>query len=531
MKINPCFGLGLGIGLWLTTFAAAQEVNPEGFPIVDEPLTLSIMGAKSAIQGEWQTLRVFRVMEERSNISFTFDTPPGEAYEERKNLVFASGQLPDVFFGANLSAADEVTYGSQGLLIPLEDLIAEHAPNFSRLMEQDPSIRQAITTPDGHIYALPGIGAGYNLYPKIWINEPWLKAIGMEMPTTTDEFYNVLQAFKTEDPNGNGEADEIPLSATSSSWPLGDIRPGMLAAFGFSSLYESPMIDVKEGRVRFIPAEDNFRSYLEYMNRLHNEELLDPDSFAQDGQQLIAKGEADRLGVFSHAGPFLVVGPERNDDFPHLQPLTSELSPEPIWPQGSEVRRGAFAITRTNEHPEATMRWVDYFYSEEGAMLLSHGIEGEDWVNSEGGGFQRLIPDGENPEEWRASRITPDAGTQTPVYRSVIFERSLIGLENTHPQNYFIGAQTEAKLEPAASPGFPPTYFTVEEQNELNFILTDLESFVQQSEAAFIVGQRSLEEWEEYKATLEQIGAGRMTEIYQAAYDRYQATNAQQAGR
>lgn len=177
----------------------AQGVAAEGPPRLAEPLTLRLMGSRSPLQGEWEDLRLFTHLAAETQLSFTFDTPVDEAYEERKNLAFASGALPDLFFGGRLSSSDEVTYGSQGLLLPLEGLIEDHAPNLRRLLAEDPALRRSITTPDGHIYALPALTAGFGIYPKLWLNRAWLDALELEAPTTTEAFYEVLSAFKTGD--------------------------------------------------------------------------------------------------------------------------------------------------------------------------------------------------------------------------------------------------------------------------------------------------------------------------------------------
>lgn len=521
--------------LLFTAFAPAfaQEVDPLDpveFPLVAEPLTLTLMGSKSPLQGEWQNLKLFTYLSGLTNLSFTFDTPPDDAYEERKNLVFASGDLPDLFFGGRLTSADEVTYGSQGVLLPLESLIEAHAPNLARLLEEDPTIRQSITTPDGHIYALPALTAGFGVYPKLWLSQAWLDTLGLAAPTTTEELYTVLKAFKTQDPNGNGEADEIPLtSASLEGWPLDDIRPALLAAFGFSVGYGASLFDIAADahtdarRVRFVPGEPAFLDYLTFMNRLYTEGLLDPDAYTQDFLQLAAKGEGDRLGAFTAAGPFLVVGSERNETFVQLTPLTSATNPEPRWPLMSTIQRGTFAITRSNPAPEATMRWVDFFYSEAGALLLVYGVEGEDWERTAAGGLRRLYPDGINPEVYRAGQLTPDAGSQLPHNREPVFRLSNVGLAETNPENFYIGEQTRKTLEPYAAPTFPLLYFTSQEQQELNFLLLDLESYVQQAEAAFVTGQRPLSEWDDYLSTLERIGLGRVLELYGAAFARYQA--------
>ena len=51
-------------------------------------------------------------------------------------------------------------------------------------------------------------------YPKLWFNYDWLEKLGLEEPQTTEELYEVLKAFKTQDPNGNGKANEIPLTGS-----------------------------------------------------------------------------------------------------------------------------------------------------------------------------------------------------------------------------------------------------------------------------------------------------------------------------
>jgi putative aldouronate transport system substrate-binding protein len=193
---------------------AEADINKEGFPIVDEPITVSIFGPNVGAQ-EWEDMHFFEVMEERTNIQFSFRTPSLDSADTQKNLMFASEDYTDVLFGAGLSQEEQVQYGGQGILIPLEDLIDEYAPNIKRMFEEYPEIEKAITATDGHIYALPQVIMGENWYRgPLWYNGAWLEELGVEeLPETTDELYELLVRFKEEDPNGSGEADEIPLTA------------------------------------------------------------------------------------------------------------------------------------------------------------------------------------------------------------------------------------------------------------------------------------------------------------------------------
>lgn len=110
-------------------------------PIFDEPITLTMMGSKATIQGEWKNMHFFQDMEKLTNIKFEYKEVPSDAFVQKKNLAFASMELPDIFFAGRLTETDEVTYGNAGLLIPLEDLIDKYAPNLKKLMDENPNIK------------------------------------------------------------------------------------------------------------------------------------------------------------------------------------------------------------------------------------------------------------------------------------------------------------------------------------------------------------------------------------------------------
>lgn len=516
------------VGLFLGA-SFAQEINTEGFPIVDEPITLTMMGSKAAIQAPWEDMAFFTEMEALTNIRFTFDTPPAESYQERLNLVFASNDLPDVLFGAALSPQQEVTLGSQGQLIPLEGLIEQYAPNFSRMMQEDPELARSITAPDGHIYALPFIDGprGFGPIPRMWINRVWLETLDLDTPDTVEDFYNVLKAFRENDPDGNGQADEIVLSATTvagGQYPTGfDLTTNMLNAFGFTGT-----VDVQEGTVRYAPVEDGYRAYLAYMNRLYREGLLDQEAFSQSSEQITAKGNEGRLGSFTNIGAFIVVGVERQPDYAVMTPLTSAVNDQKFVTQFPRYGTGTFAITSSNPQPEATMRWVDYFYSREGALFAALGIEGNTFRYIDGGkGYEPLAPEGLNQEEHRGS-VTPDVGTQLPRRHDVVQELEFYKYEETNPLNAYIQKETEEKQRPYVRDAFPIVRFTAEELNQLNFLNTDINSFVSQQSAAFIIGREPLndETWATYQQTLERIGVTELVRLHQAAYDRWERAGA-----
>ncbi|WP_208591932.1 extracellular solute-binding protein [Gracilibacillus suaedae] len=491
-------------------------VNKEGYPIVDEEITLSLMAPGTGL-ADWEDMPTLQQYSEKTNVNFEYDTPPLGEFQTKLNLAFASGDIADIIFGAgtaDLTPGMEVDYGQQGVLLPLEDLIDEYAPNFKALMEENPEIERSITTTDGHIYALPAV----NQHPTsawpagpMWYNGSWLDALGVEeLPKTTDELYDLLVRFRDEDPNGNGEADEIPLIDVQ----MNSTRRWLLAAFGMKEWG----IEEVDGTVRYAPASENYKEYLTYMNKLYDEKLLDQETFSQADEQKKAKGQQDRLGLFPDWFSFFTTGQTEEEAInnPMFHPLTSDVSPEIVLPGNPGISRGAFAITSNNEHPEASIRWIDYLYSQEGRDFFDQGPEGYLWEEGEDGmrEFKELPAEYESSEDYRGS-LTPAYGITTPM---------LVDLVENAPRSdfdLFIEEETKAKVDPYAETAYPLVYLTDEEQEEINTIEVDLESYVEQMEAKFITGVEPLSNWDKYMETIENMNIDRYVEIYQDAYNRW----------
>ncbi|WP_167859298.1 extracellular solute-binding protein [Paenibacillus cymbidii] len=497
-----------------------DNLNLSGFPVVSSPITLTLMGSKTANQLAWNDMVFFQEMEKLTNIKFTFDTPAAESYKEKLNLRFASGNLPDVLFGANLQPADEIMFGGQGQLIPLEKLIADYAPNIRKLLDDNPDIRRNITTPDGHIYSLPFIDTpdAFGVYPKLWINESWLKALNLQMPKTVDELIAVLRAFKNNDPNKNGKQDEIPMSFNlAAAGGVPDIQNVLLNAFGFTG----PM-SVDKDNVRFAPAAPEYKAYLSFMNQLYTEGLLDKEGYSQTVQQKNAKGNAGRIGVFAAGGPFQVVGNDQDKNYSILPPLTSQVNATPFSVRANNLTKGTFAITKSNKSPEATIRWVDYLYSAEGALLAAQGIEGKhyEYVDNKQG-LKALVPAGANPAEFRGT-ISPNAGTLIPRIHEPVQKLNNYNLKETNPLNYHIEQETNSKLRPVARNSFPLIYFSMDQQQQLKVLETDITTYVNEMSGKFTVGDVALDsKWNEYTATLDKMNVKQYVSIYQQAYNQW----------
>lgn len=495
-------------------------VNKEGFPIVNEPIKLTMMAPDVGIQN-WENMPVLQQMQEMTGITMEYQNAPKDSFDTKKNLVFASGNYPDIFYAAGLTTAEQMNYGEQGILIPLEELIDEYAPNFKALLEENPDVRKSITAPDGHIYTLPVVELSQHWYRNpMWYNGDFLKALKIDkLPETTEELYTFLKRVKEEDPNGNGIADEIPISSvTTTAANLRDIRTWLLGAFG---IYEEEIYVDDNDVVHYTPLEEGFKEYLTYMNRLWSEELLDHESFSQTAEQKKAKAQENRVALFSDWHAYMTKGGEPSTDDPMFAPVRSESVDAPAIAKNRGITTGAFAISESNPHPEASMRWVDYLYSYEGAMFFNKGPEGMLWeyTDKENRVKQYLpVPDGKEMEDYRAT-LTPNYGIPAPTLSMDDINK---GLKTDF--DLWVEQETQQKLlDKGARIPFPALFLTVEEQTEINSLNSDLSTYVKQMEAKFITGAEPLSGWDNYVATIKKMGGERVAEIYQAAYDRWKA--------
>lgn len=495
-----------------------ENLNLEGYPVVKEKITVKMMGAKSGIHGPWNEMVFFKTMEEKTNIAFEFDTPAGDVFEEKKNLAFTSGDYPEVFFGGNLTTQQEVTFGTQGILVPLEDYIEKYCPNIKKMFDENPQYKKSVTTPDGHIYALPNIlDLSIAVAGAMWMNRSWLDALNVapeDLPTTTDGFYDLLVRMKKEDPNGNGKEDEIPFSMAKADGT--NALYNMLPAFGITT--NGAYVDGETIKYGFV--EPNFEEFLKWTNKLWTEKLVDQDGFVQTANDVTAKGNENRIGAAYHAIPQLVYGmtdPDVAATYPVAPALSSHVTSEPSYKKGTGITTGTFAITDKCENPEAMMRWVDYLYTEEGAFFAHYGPEDDLWKINDEGKKEYIVPtDGKNIEEHRGNDITPDCGLSIPKWYRNDFYANWNDSFEEHRQK-----ETDAKLMPYAKVALPNMYFTVEEQERINILETDIKKYTSENAAKFITGDMPLSSYSKFVETLKKMNVDELIKLYQQAYDRW----------
>ncbi|WP_246067194.1 ABC transporter substrate-binding protein [Paenibacillus koleovorans] len=524
--------------------SASSIVNPAGqLPITKEKTKLRIL-AMGRPNIDFATSSATKWVEEQTNIQIEWEVAPeGPEAQTKLNVVLASGDYPDIIMNFGVTNTQQLTYGQQGVFIPLNDLIDKYGVEMKKNMfGKFPNARAEITASDGKIYALPVISECYQCSygQKMWIYKPWLDKLGLKVPTTTDEFYTVLKAFKEKDPNGNGKADEIPLTGSIEGNHT-RIDEFLMNAFVLNSVKDfSGAFTIEDGRHMYVdkgkvvPAftQQGWKDGLKFLNKLYAEKLLDPQTFTQNLKQLKTIGEnkeaivgatsAIGVGTFTQYG-----GPSgRWSEYVAVPPLKGPTGLQVAPYNPDAIRPGEFIITKAAKHPEVAIRLADFLYNEDVTWRLQKGTEGLNWRKANPGEvdmmgrqavFAQLAPIAEEKSNnsWfqRGVFATPDAQRYT----------SVVDPKAPKPQPVILYEATKNLYEPYAQKPdtmIPTLFFTVDQSKQVVDYSKTISTYVDEMIARFVTGDLDIDKnWDSYLNQLKSMNLQKLMDIYQVAYD------------
>lgn len=497
-----------------------DNLNKTNMPIVKEKIELDGFAARFLTPENWEELMLWKEYEKMTNIHVNWETVSTEAVAEKRNLMLASGDYPDLLFASAVPKSDLLKYGQQGVFLPLNDLIDKYAPNLKKIMDEYPIVKQGITMADGNIYGFPAFFdpnfKGLHIGTP-WIQKDWLNKLGLEEPKTWDELYEVLKKFKEGDPNGNGQADEIPLGASYSIDQIISFLKGSVGLNNHGASNGHIDLDPKGDKLRFQPTSKEYKQLLTYVNKLYTEGLIDKNVFTPDSSKFNAVAAKGVYGVLPEIDPKTLLNLDGYVGMPVIEgPNGDRLNTAVGSPLGSA---GMFVITDKNKNPEASVRWIDHFYSEEGIKMFFMGFEGVTYTEKNGEFVYTdeisKNPDGLNLDQAISKYLTWPGGYYPGVVKEKYFqgaEGSEASLENAEKAEPLTLKQEEI---------WPNFNFTVDESSELSALSTDINTYVTEMTANFITGKKSIDEWDNYVKTLEKMGLDRFMEINEAAYKRY----------
>lgn len=499
--------------------AETSETGEFKLPIVDEPTTLSYFVADDSncaiMTTDWNDNEFYQEMERRTGVHLEMEMVSSADYQTNFNLMIASGTLADlIYVGASYYAEGVDAAIDDGYFLDLTDLVDEYMPNYQKVRTSDIQYELLSTTDSGRL------GAVYELRQSkqgpwlgLWIRQDWLDDLGLDTPVTFDDYHEVLTAFKNE----KGATAPLILNFSGSDGEFGTMSGGL-------NVLNSWQLD-ETGKVNFGPYMDAWKEYVTIMNQWYNEGLIDPDFMATDERTAdMAKVVTGASGLFAalYTMPSVYEAASEDSNM-NLAPVNP-----PVKNEGDEIHirlrdsytSGNTAISADCENPEVAMRWLDYLFTEEGALLANYGIEGDTFEFNEEGEpeFTDKILNNENGwtmTQTVASYLCPSAG----IANWSDWTRELAGVPEKDQACYDVWSEADDTWRLPSS-----VTLTQDESTERAALYADISTIVKEQTAQFISGALDIESnWDAYISSLEASGIERAIEITQAAYDRYLA--------
>jgi putative aldouronate transport system substrate-binding protein len=544
-------GIGLvAAGLLAISAAACSGSDPEESEDPGGPAELTVFSPQNVEQDLATNLYTKKLAKEVGiNFSFQTTTMDSGPAAEKRQISIASGDYPDLFllipWVDQFTQAELMKLGQQGVALPLNDLIDQHAPNIKKALDSNPDYKAMATAPDGKIYGMPQWVDCYHCsyYAKLWMNSDWLDELGLEQPKTTEEMREVLRAFKNDDPNGNGKADEVPLSSESGS----NVVPYFMNAFVYDprgATANTSTLVLNNGKVDIQANKDGWREGLRYVKSLYDEGLIDKGALTQNGealQQLGANADATILGsaTVGHLAVAVELGQEdgRDTGYDAVPPLTGPSGYSSTSYTFPSAPGATFMLTNKASEKDqvAAIKMLDYIFTDQGQMEGQFGEEGVDWAPPAEGDvalnpevepmYNTNLESEEESEEDEPRNSSWGALAQynnTRAFR----DAQVVPKDSYDPAGYerrlqeatdlYAGKEDQSQIYP-----FWAVWPDPASASEVASMQTNIDNYVSQNSMAFITGSKNIDtEWDAYVQGFQGLNLPRYLEILQTAYDK-----------
>lgn len=531
-RISSLF-LVLVMSLGLLTGCGEKKSGVEELP--EGTVTLTVGIPQNANTTSYDDNAFTNWLEEQANVEIEFEYYSSTESEFQQQLALqasANEPLPDMLLNINMNAHSIQAYGEDGYFIDLKDYVDEYGVNYKKGFEAlDETTKNYINGTidvlyEGAYYAMPGVASVQmdDLQSIMYINKNWLDKLNLPIPTTVEELRSTLQAFKNNDPNGNGATDEIPM--------LGDEKIIHYLTNAFV-LYDHSDFNITDGKVWDPVMTDEFRQAMIYANQLVKDNLYDKMSFSiqndSEYKTLISPTDGpSKVGIFvGHHELMTNSATDALTEFVALPSLAAATDKGGYTVVKPQTVYWSAVVTKDCEYPAAAMKLIDTLYTDEAVSRMRHGEMGVDWEYEEG------------TNSYGSKSYVNVLNTEAYFSgNSTWCRRAVMGFMN--PWNYIaVAEEGEGRLAEASrlqteqwtirQSGKQPDEYTsrlvhtVEEFELREAKLTDVNSFLKNWTIYFVSGEKdpsSDSAWEEFVTTLKSLGREEIMETVQSAYDR-----------
>ncbi len=504
----------------------------------DGKTKLTALFVSHAATKDVEEMKWLQEIEDKCNVDVEWEQVRAD-WETVKSTRFASGDIPDLLFNAT-NNSDYTKY--TGLFQDMTDLIEENAPNIQEMFTNVPDTKTLATSGDGKIYSIPKM---QTVWPKtntvLFINKTWLDNLGLEMPTTFSEFEEVMKAFKEKDPNGNGQADEIPLDYNA----YGGNNAWFNSAYSLLKLFPSMGIQltdtvtdgyfVEDKTVKCFAIDDRYKQFIKTMNRWYEEGLINSNAITNDysAYQSLSRGNENGEAVVGACFAW-----EETDKFGNE--LASQYEPLPPLVYDDGVEAGTYetywnydfdqlnmqtdrvAMNANCKNKEAAMKFIDAFYDRTTSVeVLFGGISDGCVEKIDDNTFKVLPPQDEtmDPGTWKWTSTFADFG---PLYI-----RDDVNIEMSQDMTNALEERTvyEDALNTVTEDNYYPQLFmkySEADQNTLSMNQANINNIIDNYWSLWITGESDIDaDWDSYVESVEGAGLQQNLEIRQAAFDSY----------
>ncbi|NMM53228.1 extracellular solute-binding protein [Paenibacillus aquistagni] len=467
---------------------------------------------------------------DNAGLDLEYELVPSEQYDVVIKTRMASGSdLPDI---VNISKLDNTTVlnlAKQGVIQDLTPLIEKYSNgNIKKMYDQEfPYAKKTTTSPDGKMYWFS------NLHKKTYqgkdpapvsltmlIRKDWLEKLNLPVPTTAQEYLDTLKKFREGDANSNGQKDEV------LAYDPGIFSGAIAQWFGLGT--DITAVDVENKKVVSPWYQEGIKDYFRYMQQLVKEGVLDTSLIGAQGEQRTQKMTENQVGSLSDynlatyneplikgGGEFLPLMPLKAVD--NITPAAQLEPPFLVWQK--------YAITKDCKDVEAAIKFFDVIYSEEYANLLYWGIEGKTY-ELDSNGAKIFINTGSEEELAKSGLV---AGRQ--LFGDTIFPRiqfANLEFELTSVPAYKADNELEILKYTPYFVNMNNNFLAIPNDQQLERktkILTNLTTYSTELATKLALGQKSLDDWDQYMTELKKLGLDELMEIDQQLLDRYNSIN------
>jgi len=502
--MRKLFALAMALLLALSCVALAE---PEYAPkLTEEKQTLTAMRYIRDIDNIQMDDLWYNVhLEELTNVHIDYTTVSQSDFAMQLNLMYSSGEYPDMVIDGGENIDIEMYGVDQGVYIPLDDLIDSCMPNYKAIMEMNDLAYKSTIASDGHIYSI-GYLADANAPAAngfAFINKKWLAELNRELPTTIDELYETLLAFKEAHPDGyiwEATFDEM-FVYMSQLW-------GITENTKWYSITD-------DGEVVFNATQPGYREMVEFIADCYESGILDPACITQDSNTKIARLNEDKVG-FSILWRLRSMG---------WDPLVESMTFLPPFAAGDNEVKIKYSIplagkrgwiTRACKNPELAASWMDYQLTPQMVFEGFYGPEGTLW-------------------SWVDGKCTLDSNGDQDCVKWAYGVNTLCYMPGSYYSDHF--QQPDYRIERMEYCDMVAPYYekystqyvsglanpTAEESQEIALLFTNINTVVREKLADFVMHGVTDEKWDAFQTELVNAGIERYIEIYQRVFDEYTA--------